>query len=41
LETIAGVERLCDLLRERGWKTEEIDGFAHGNFLRVLRRALP
>jgi membrane dipeptidase len=41
LGTIAGVGRLCDLLRERGWRPEEIADFAHGNFLRILSRALP
>jgi len=41
LETIADVGRLCDLLRARGWSAEAITHFAHGNFLRILRRALP
>ena len=40
LETIAGVERLGDLLRARGWSEEDIANYAHGNFLRILRRAL-
>jgi membrane dipeptidase len=40
LDTIAGVGRLCDVLRARGWSAEDITNFAHGNFLRVLRRAL-
>jgi membrane dipeptidase len=41
LETIADVGKLCDLLRARGWSAEDITNFAHGNFLRVLRGALP
>jgi membrane dipeptidase len=40
LDTIADVRGLLDLLRERGWKAEEMANFAHGNFLRVLSRAL-
>jgi membrane dipeptidase len=31
---------LLDGLAERGWSAEECRGFAHGNWLRVLRRAL-
>jgi membrane dipeptidase len=41
LETIADVGRLSDLLRTRGWSAEDITHFAHDNFLRLLRRALP
>jgi membrane dipeptidase len=41
LETIADVGKLCDLLRVRGWSAEDITNFAHANFLRILRRALP
>jgi membrane dipeptidase len=41
LDTIADVGRLCDLLRARGWSADDITNFAHGNFLRILRRALP
>jgi membrane dipeptidase len=41
LETIADVGKLCDLLRARGWSAEDTTNFAHGNFLRILRRALP
>jgi membrane dipeptidase len=40
LDTIADVGRLSDLLKARGWSEEDIKDFAHGNFLRVLRRAL-
>jgi len=41
LDTIAGVGQLCDLLRARGWRVDDITNFAHGNFLRIQRRALP
>jgi membrane dipeptidase len=41
LDTIADMGRLCDALRARGWSAEHLDNFAHGNFLRILRRALP
>ena len=41
LETIADVGRICDLLAARGWSEEDVTNFAHGNFLRVLRRTLP
>lgn len=41
LDTIADVGRLCDLLRARGWSAEDTTHFAHGNFLRILRRGLP
>jgi membrane dipeptidase len=41
LDTIADVGRLCDLLQARGWSEEDTTNFAHGNFLRILRRALP
>jgi len=41
LDTIADVGRLTDLLRARGWKAEDLTNFAHANFLRLLRRALP
>ncbi|MGO8701523.1 MAG: dipeptidase [Limisphaerales bacterium] len=40
LDTIADVRGLLDLLRARGWKADDITSFAHGNFLRVLGRAL-
>jgi membrane dipeptidase len=41
LETIADVGKLCDLLSARDWTAEDITHFAHDNFLRILRRALP
>jgi membrane dipeptidase len=40
LETIADVRRLPELIRERGGSEEDARNFAHGNFLRFLRRAL-
>ncbi len=40
LDTIAGAGRLRDLLLARGWSEEDTTRFAHGNFLRILRRAL-
>lgn len=41
LETIAGVSHLGDLLQARGWSAEDSTNFAHGNFLRILRKTLP
>jgi membrane dipeptidase len=41
LESIADLARLPALLLKRGYKAEEVSGIAHGNFLRVLRQALP
>ncbi len=40
LDTIADVGRLHDLLQARGWSEQDLKNFAHGNFLRILRRAL-
>jgi membrane dipeptidase len=40
LDTIADTRRLLDLLRARGWKEDDLANFAHGNFLRLLSRAL-
>ena len=34
----AGLPRLLDALRERGWGETELTKFAHGNWLRVLER---
>jgi membrane dipeptidase len=41
LESIADLTRIPDLLRKRGYCEEDVAAIAHGNFLRVLRRALP
>jgi membrane dipeptidase len=40
LETIADVRRLPELIRQRGGNPDDARNFAHGNFLRFLRRAL-
>jgi membrane dipeptidase len=40
LDTIADVGHLHDLLQARGWSEQDLKNFAHGNFLRILRRAL-
>ena len=40
VETIADVRRLPELVRQRGGTAEDARNFAHGNFLRFLRRAL-
>jgi membrane dipeptidase len=39
LTTIAELQRLPAMLRARGYSEEDVTGFAHGNFLRVLRTA--
>jgi membrane dipeptidase len=41
LESVADLARLPQLLRARGYQEEDIAKFAHGNFLRFLRHALP
>jgi len=41
VETIADVRRLPELMRQRGGSEDDARNFAHGNFLRFLRRALP
>jgi membrane dipeptidase len=40
VDTIADLRRLPELLLARGQTTEDAQNFAHGNFLRFLRRAL-
>jgi membrane dipeptidase len=40
VDTIADLRHLPDLLRARGYSTEDAQNFASGNFLRFLRRAL-
>jgi membrane dipeptidase len=37
LADAAGLQRVADALHERGYKDDEIDKLAHGNWLRVLR----
>ena len=38
LDTIADLERIPGMLRNRGYKEHEIEGIAHGNFVRFLER---
>jgi len=39
LDSIADLVRLLDRLRARGFSEADVQGIAHGNFLRVLRQA--
>lgn len=41
LETIADLQKIPQLLAKRGYSTEDIQKVAHGNWLRILRKALP
>ena len=41
VETIVDVQRVPELLIARGYTASDAAGFAHGNFLRFLRGALP
>jgi membrane dipeptidase len=41
VDTIADVHLIPELLRARGYSAEDTKNFAHGNFLRFLRGALP
>jgi len=41
LDTIADVQRIADLLRQRGYRGEDVAAVMHGNWLRLLERALP
>ena len=38
LETIADLQKVPDLLRQRGYTEEDIANVMHGNWLRFLRR---
>ena len=38
VETIADLARIQQLLRARGYREEDIEAVAHGNFIRFLRR---
>jgi membrane dipeptidase len=38
VETIADLARIPELLRERGYSSEDIEGVAHRNFVGFLRR---
>ena len=39
LDSIADLARLLERLRARGFSADDVQGIAHGNFLRVLREA--
>ncbi|MBI4023622.1 MAG: membrane dipeptidase [Verrucomicrobia bacterium] len=41
LETIADLQKLAALLRNRGYSSEDVSGVFHGNWLRFLRSNLP
>ena len=41
LDTIADLQRIPELLRDRGFSGEDVTAVMHGNLLRLLRRALP
>jgi membrane dipeptidase len=41
LDTIADLPKLADKLGDRGYSEADVDGIMSGNWLRVLRRALP
>jgi membrane dipeptidase len=41
VDTVADVRKLAELLKTRGYTSEEAGDFACGNFLRFLRKALP
>ncbi|MCD6031971.1 MAG: Membrane dipeptidase, partial [Thermomicrobiales bacterium] len=41
LDTIADVQRVGELLRERGYGEEDVAGVMHGNWVCVLERGLP
>jgi membrane dipeptidase len=39
LDTIADLQRVPDLLRQRGYKEEAVEGIMHGNWIRFFRAA--
>jgi membrane dipeptidase len=41
VQTIADLARIPALLAGRGYTGEDVEAIAHGNFIRLLRRALP
>lgn len=41
IETIADLQKIPDLLAKRGYTKPDIEKVMHGNWLRILRRALP
>ena len=41
VQSIAALQRVGELLEERGYSTEDVDKVLHGNFIRFLRKHLP
>lgn len=41
LDTIADLQRFSEILSKRGYTHEDIERFMHGNWLRMMKRALP
>lgn len=41
LDTIADLARIPDMLAKRGYKQADIENIMHGNYLNLLRKALP
>lgn len=41
MQEIADIQKLFPILKDRGYAEVDLDGIAHGNFLRFLRGALP
>jgi membrane dipeptidase len=39
LESIADLQKIPDLLRERGYSDEDVQKVMHGNWLRFLKKA--
>ncbi len=39
LESIADLQKIPDLLRQRGYTEDDVQGIMHGNWLRFLRKA--
>ncbi len=41
IDTVSDLLRIADALRDRGYREADIEGIMGGNFLRILRQALP
>ncbi len=41
LDTVADLQRISEALADRGYAAADVEAISHGNWLRVLRRALP
>jgi membrane dipeptidase len=39
LDTIADLQKIADILTERGYHEDDVSAIMHGNWLRLLRRA--